>query len=311
MTRVSAADVQIYSSRQHLDLNTSISFSANLSCCGINICYSVNMGSEQAYALSTFGALSTRSVPHILEKIFFSLDYNSFKTCKNVNKTWRTLLSTTSYQMRLQELLDEKKENEEKLHVASWEGDTEMVGKLVNHLTIDVNVVVELESGRKSTPLLVAARKGHKEVADILMHVGALVNKAVECGISPLHLAAYHGHIDIVQLFLNSGAYVNKKSNSGMTPLHLAAQKGYKEVCKLLLDGGALIDKTDNLGNPALMYATYEAERAVIKLLLERGADPNKGNSRGRRPLEEAIFREYNDVVNDLLEGGAEPTKTE
>ena len=30
---------------------------------------------------SAFDTLFTKSVPHIIEKIFFTLDYNSFKIC--------------------------------------------------------------------------------------------------------------------------------------------------------------------------------------------------------------------------------------
>ena len=41
--------------------------------------------------------LFTRSVPHILEKIFFSLDYESFMRCSEVNKTWNDLLTSEPY----------------------------------------------------------------------------------------------------------------------------------------------------------------------------------------------------------------------
>ena len=44
-----------------------------------------------------FDKLFTKSVPHILEKIFFSLDFKSFNTCMDVSKTWRDLLTSDSY----------------------------------------------------------------------------------------------------------------------------------------------------------------------------------------------------------------------
>ena len=74
---------------------------------------------------SNFDKFFLRNVPHILEKIFFSLDYMSFKTCMRVNKTWRDLLITARHQKELPRLLNEKKENEDKLYIASrdarWE----------------------------------------------------------------------------------------------------------------------------------------------------------------------------------------------
>ena len=42
--------------------------------------------------------LYARSVPHILEKIFFSLDYKSFQTCLKVNSAWNKELSSQRYQ---------------------------------------------------------------------------------------------------------------------------------------------------------------------------------------------------------------------
>ena len=44
-----------------------------------------------------FEKLFTRNVPHILEKIYFSLDYRSFKSALRVNKTWNETLSTEPY----------------------------------------------------------------------------------------------------------------------------------------------------------------------------------------------------------------------
>ena len=39
-----------------------------------------------------FDKLFSMNVPHILERIFFSLDYHSFKICMHVSTTWSELL---------------------------------------------------------------------------------------------------------------------------------------------------------------------------------------------------------------------------
>ena len=69
-----------------------------------------------------FDLLFARNVPHILEKIFFSLDYASFQTCFKVNRTWQQLLSSQFYQKKSSEMLIEKEKNEKKLWLASREG---------------------------------------------------------------------------------------------------------------------------------------------------------------------------------------------
>ena len=48
--------------------------------------------------LCGFDTLFARNVPHILEQIFFSLDYETYKTCLEVCKAWNELLTSEAYQ---------------------------------------------------------------------------------------------------------------------------------------------------------------------------------------------------------------------
>ena len=81
---------------------------------------------ERADNCSGFDVLLTKNVPHILEKIFFSLDYKSFITCREVSKLWKELLTSKSFQMKeksvyIMELRDHIKRAMEKSLV---KGDT-------------------------------------------------------------------------------------------------------------------------------------------------------------------------------------------
>ena len=52
-----------------------------------------------------FDKLFSKNVPHILEKIFFpviSEDYKSIMLCLKVCKKWHSLLTSTSYQVNLE-----------------------------------------------------------------------------------------------------------------------------------------------------------------------------------------------------------------
>ena len=86
-----------------------------------------------------FDIIFRKNVPHILENIFFSLDYQSFKKCMDVNRTWRELLSTPSYQKELEKMLIEKNKNEELLYFAAKEGKTKEVRELISSHRVDVN----------------------------------------------------------------------------------------------------------------------------------------------------------------------------
>ena len=47
-----------------------------------------------------FDKIFLKNVPHILEIIFFSLDFESYKKCLEVNNTWKELLTSESYQTK-------------------------------------------------------------------------------------------------------------------------------------------------------------------------------------------------------------------
>ena len=105
-----------------------------------------------------FDRLFTKSVPHILEGIFFSLDYDSFMKCRMVCKAWNELHSSELYQKKAEILLEEKKKYENELWQYSRDGEVE---KVRNLLQKGVNPNCEVSVSR---PLCVATMRGYKDV---------------------------------------------------------------------------------------------------------------------------------------------------
>ena len=268
----------------------------------------------------SFNTLLTRNVPHLLENIFFSLDYKSFKACMEVNKTWRALLSTPSYQEEMEKMLREKMKNEEELYEASQRGNVEEVRRLIFNLKTDPNFVARTDltmfNGhgsmvQGSTPLIEAVLKGcidlfrYRDVVKVLLDGGADPNKA-HGGMNPLHWAADR-HFNMVEVLLDAGADINSVDYKGMTPLHLAAGFGCHEVVKILLDRGAALNMVDyKYGNTPLHEALVYGQGCevrfifspkpirVVNALLEGGADPYIPDKDGMTPMgvmEERISR--------------------
>ena len=71
--------------------------------------------------------------------------------------------------------------------------------------------------GAKANPLIVAAQRGHFEVARLLLEAGADKNAAMADGATALMLAALDGHLEVVRLLLEAGADKNAAMADGRT----------------------------------------------------------------------------------------------
>ena len=125
---------------------------------------------------SAFDTLFSKNMPHILEAIFFSLDYESYKVCLDVSMVWKSMLTSKAFQKK---------------------------GESVFHKDI-LHEQLKLQQ---------AAQNGNKDVVINILSTGML---NIDCGTifnrwsqSPLCLAAYSGHKDMVQLLLDNGANIN------------------------------------------------------------------------------------------------------
>ena len=252
------------------------------------------------------------SLPHILEKIFLSLDFESCKTCYEVNKEWKELITSKYFQekAKIQFELDIE-DDEMRLCEMSGRGESAEVRRLLSFGLVDVNYVGWVYN---STPLNGAAQSGHIDVVKLLLDEGADPSKPDdENGQTPLHWAAVDGHIEMVKILLDRGAEPNKIDGSGDAPLHGAAYKGHNEVVKLLLDGGADPNEVGDYERTPLYWAIEGHYEDTVKTLMDRGAEPDKtadSDIDRDTELHAAVNWGNRDVVQRLLDAGAQPNKT-
>ena len=214
--------------------------------------------------LSQFDAIFTRNVPHILEKIFFYLDYESYLKCIGVSTIWKNMLLSDLFKKRAKIMyLPEILRDEEKLRNASFIGDSDAVNKLISYGLVDVNS----ENARGMTPLLFALL-GPDEVIKMLLDGGADPNKKGKHGQTPLFQACRNQvYPSIVRLLLCKGADPNTQDFRGCTPLHYSAYDGRETIVKILLYGGALPDLKNNEDETPLRIAAGRGRKYVFEIM--------------------------------------------
>jgi len=114
---------------------------------------------------------------------------------------------------------------------------------------------------------------GYKEIAEVLLQEGALVNIAGgELEYAPLHLTVWHKHKELSSLLLRNakGINVNAKTNKGHTPLHLAVQLNLVEIGRELILHGAEINPKSELGFTPLHIAAQYGSEMMARLLLAK-----------------------------------------
>jgi len=151
------------------------------------------------------------------------------------------------------------------------------------------------------TALRLAARAGHRRICEALLKAGANPEMSVdnhECSV--LHLGALYGHLAVVQLFLSNKKLLNLRDKYGQTPLLFAANS---EVFEALLSSGADPRVVDQSGRTVLHWAVLHDNLAAVQQLASNNKLLNATDKLGRTPLHFAASKE---VCEALIKAGAD-----
>ena len=152
---------------------------------------------------------------------------------------------------------------------------TSLVEEIVNHHTD--------EDGQSTTPLIIAAMRGHEEVVKMLLDFGAQINQRgaviVEGdsrgGATALWCESLNGgHYNIIKLLVEHGADINQPTDNGSTPLRPPCLNGNFEIVRYLIEHGANVNAATNNKQTCLMVASLAGEYEIVQYLLEKGAKP-------------------------------------
>ena len=150
---------------------------------------------------SAFDLLFEKNVPHILEKIFLSIDYRSFLSCLKVSKRWTQLLTSESFKrigsiMLLHAVKGKSLDGVQLLlQLGANPNKADVCGWTVLHKAVRNDYTFAFDSC--------------DNVVKLLLDGGADPNVQTRWGSTPLHYAKINGNKNMVRMLLR---YMSRKA---------------------------------------------------------------------------------------------------
>jgi len=205
----------------------------------------------------------------------FSLQQH-FEYELNVNTLGKEKIIQAEQHIRQREAADRARVERQRLMAAVTAGDVDAVRRLIAEgADIDERFPIVNGFNDAHTPLLVAARDGHTEIARLLLEAGADVNATEPTfGAVPLHKAVYNGHVELTRLIATwPGVDLDfQGATNGYTPLHDALWHGYEECARAVVEAGASLDLVGHDGKTPLELSVDEfgADHPLTELIRTR-----------------------------------------
>ncbi len=193
-------------------------------------------------------------------------------------------------------------ENEPLLHAAAVDDDVTAIKRLIQD-NYDVNEFWDCE-----TPLHIACRLGHNDVAKTLIKQGkAKLNILTQYRHeSPMYLAVAQGHYSLVQLLVENGAHIHGDKGSGSAAIQAACRYGCVKILTYLIQQSMDINQDIGDGHTALNVASHYGHIDCVKVLLQAGSDVNKIDKGGQSALYIAVMYQHPRIVKLLVALGAD-----
>ena len=162
----------------------------------------------------------------------------------------------------------------------------------------------KLSSHKQEELLHRACREGVVLIVEVVITMGCSVNCIDAAGSTPLMVAAHKGHEEVVKKLILAGAKVDMQNRSGDTALHIAANCNVIQCGILLAEGGASVRTKNKLSLTPLDLASTVFREAINEALsfTARKVLCVVGNAEGgKSTLIAALQAENNSVLGKMM----------
>ncbi|XP_065157528.1 leucine-rich repeat serine/threonine-protein kinase 1 isoform X3 [Atheta coriaria] len=176
------------------------------------------------------------------------------------------------------------------LRDASNKSDAKALAELLQTLSKDAELIINMAPSGANTLLYTACQIGNKDVVKILLESGADGRYHPVTKYSPLYIACNHGHLEIVEILLQKfPELVQHHTVEKWLPIHAATINGHVHVLELLL----------NFTYPEMLMKKYKDSTRQWEYYMP--FDINERDASGQNILYMACLHGNKKILNAIL----------
>ncbi|MBX9721478.1 MAG: ankyrin repeat domain-containing protein, partial [Candidatus Obscuribacterales bacterium] len=166
---------------------------------------------------------------------------------------------------------------------------------------LDCNIDPNIRGANASTPLIIAAKKGHFEICKLLISRGGDPTLCDSSGLKLAFAAIEGGNTELLKYVLSLGQEFNVETDSGQA-FSIAARNSHIEMIDLLLELGLDVNGKNFINSTALHDP---GSTEVVRALVAAGANLEGLDGSEETPLIRMSGSSKADVVRALIDAGA------